>query len=165
MNFCSDCFEPIEEDDTDKVKPKFHEGDWITNGDYTWKIVEVKPLDYILQSQDGNIVDDTISHIDEQFHSFTIQDAKDGDVLACPNEAGDRDVVFIFKNINSDEGWVFCFCASDANGCFCTNNDYVGNSNSTNISPATKEQRDTLERVMTNAGYRWDKEKLKLEKI
>jgi hypothetical protein len=55
----------------DEVEPKFHEGEWITNGDYTWKIIEVKPLDYILQSQNGNVVDDTISHVDEQFHSFT----------------------------------------------------------------------------------------------
>ena len=31
--------------DADKVEPKFHEGEWITNGDYTWKIVEVRPLD------------------------------------------------------------------------------------------------------------------------
>jgi hypothetical protein len=33
------------------------------------------------------------------------------------------------------------------------------------VFPATKEQRDTLERAMTNAGYRWNKEELKLEKI
>ena len=58
---------------TDKVEPKFKVGDWITNGHDTWKIVEVKPLDYILQSQDGNIVDDTISYVDEQFHSFIVE--------------------------------------------------------------------------------------------
>ena len=34
----------------DRVEPKFKVGDWITNGNYTWKIVEIKPLDYILQS-------------------------------------------------------------------------------------------------------------------
>jgi hypothetical protein len=63
----------VEQKPADKVEPKFHEGEWITNGDYTWKIVEVKPLDYILQSQDGNIVDDTISYVDEQFHSFIVE--------------------------------------------------------------------------------------------
>ena len=88
----------------DKVEPKFKVGDWITNGDYTWKIVEVKPLDYILQSQDGNIVDDSISHVDEQFHSFTIQDAKNGDVIACENGR-----IGIFKclndNLSLDGAW------------------------------------------------------------
>ena len=52
---------------------------------------------------------------------------------------------------------------SDANGCFCTNNDYVGNSNSTNISPATKEQRDLLFQKMKEDGYEWDYEKKELE--
>jgi hypothetical protein len=37
--------------------------------------------------------------------------------------------------------------------------------NKTAFQPATKEQRDTLEKAITNAGYRWDKEKLKLEKV
>ena len=83
----------------DKTEPKFHEGEWITNGDYTWKIVEVKPLDYILQSQDGNVVDDTISHVDEQFQSFTIEDAKDGDVLYSL----DSNRPFIYKERNGYE--------------------------------------------------------------
>lgn len=71
-----------EQKPNNNTKPKFKVGDWITNGDYTWKIVEVKPLDYILQSQDGNIVDDTISHVDTNFSLWTIEDAKDVDVLA-----------------------------------------------------------------------------------
>ena len=33
------------------------------------------------------------------------------------------------------------------------------------IHPATKEQRDTLERVITNAGYRWNANKKELKKI
>ena len=65
----------------DKAEPKFKVGDWITNGDCTWKIVEVKPLDYILRTPYGNIVDDTISFVDEQFHSLTIEDAKDDDKI------------------------------------------------------------------------------------
>ena len=69
-----------EQKDFNKVEPKFKIGDWITNGEYIWKIIEVKPLDYLLQSQDGHIVDDTISHVDEQFYSFTIEDAEDGEV-------------------------------------------------------------------------------------
>ena len=72
----------------DKVEPKFKVGDWITNGECTWKVTDIKPLDYILQSQIGDMVGDTISYVDEEFHLWTIQDAKDGDVLVVGDEDG-----------------------------------------------------------------------------
>ena len=147
-----------EQNPADKVKPKFHEGECITNGDYTWKIVEVKPLDYILQSQDGNIVDDTISHVDEQFHSFTIEDAKDGDVLAT------NDWVFIFKGINNN---ISCYCHYDYDEdiqIFNVDTNYYMTTGSP-IYPATKEQRYLLFQKMHEAGYEWDADKLELKKI
>ncbi len=141
----------------DKVEPKFHEGEWITNGDYTWKIVEVKSLDYILQSQDGNIVDDTISHVDEQFHSFTIKDAKDGDVLADKyNNIG------IFQKCEGIcwYSYIYLGCDGELRGF------YIGGSHEqTDVHPATKEQRDTLERAITNAGWEFDFEKKELKKV
>lgn len=143
----------------DKVEPKFKVGDWITNGDYTWKIAEVKPLDYILQSQDGNIVDDTISHVDEQFHSFTIQDAKDGDVIACENGR-----IGIFKCLNDNLFSSYCFI--DNEGWFCGDEGQVHMLDTIicgEIYPATKEQRDTLMKAMTNAGYTFDFEKKELK--
>ena len=152
----------------DKVEPKFHEGEWITNGDYTWKIVEVKPLDYILQSQDGNIVDDTISYVDEQFHSFTIEDAKTGDVLASEL----CDSIILFKGINDDNNIDFyCdydFYETDVPGDrFSVNNgQHYGNvEDSKDFHPATKEQRDILMKAMADAGYAFDFKKLELKKI
>jgi hypothetical protein len=151
-----------------KVEPKFHEGEWITNGDYTWKIVEVKPLYYILQSQDGNIiVDDTISHADEHFHSFTIKDARDGDVLCC--ESG---WTCIFKTLNSDNISFSSYCFMDNTGWFCE----TGSESHTlekafikayngEIYPSTKEQRDLLFQKMKEAGYMFDFEKKELKKI
>lgn len=148
-----------EQKPADKVEPKFHKGEWITNGDYTWKIVEVKPLDYILQSQDGNVVDDTISHVDEQFHSFTIQDAKDGDVL----EFGDhgRLVVGIVSFVNKTTGKVDVNCLLENNN-FKVGNYY--NLDTIKPHPATKEQRDLLFQGMKEAGYEWDAEKKELRK-
>ena len=145
---------------TEKVKlPKFKVGDWITNGDYTWEVVEIMVLDYVLRSQDGNIVDDTISHTDEQFHLWTIQDAKEGDVLVTKYNQP-----FIY-NGNYDLFNVGAYCGMDCLGEIfiesCTNCQW----SSTKVKPATKDQRDALERAMTNAGYRWNKEKLKLERI
>lgn len=144
----------------DKVEPKFREGEWITNGDYTWKIVEVKPLDYILQSQDGNIVDDTISHVDEQFNSFTIEDAKDGDVLMWDNGR----YIILFKEIKDN---IVAHCS------YNTHSKHFGFSSNydtrfdcmLNFRPATKEQRDTLMKAMTDAGYTFDFEKKELKKI
>jgi hypothetical protein len=141
------------------IEPKFKVGDWITNGDYTWKIVEIKPLDYILQSQDGNIVDDTISHVDEQFHSFTIQDAKEGDVLVDE----DINVIGIFEGT---EGmcWhskiYYSYATKELYGIECG-----GSHQKEFAKPATKEQRDTLMKAMADAGYAFDFAKKELKKI
>lgn len=156
-----------EQESADKLEPKFHEGEWITNGDYTWKIAEVKPLDYILQSQDGNIVDDTISHVDEQFHSFTIEDAKDGDVLASEL----CDSIILFRGIKDDNIDFYCdydFSKIDIPGDrFTVNNgQHYGNvEDSKDFYPATKEQRDTLFLKMKEAGYEWSEETHELKKI
>ena len=144
-----------EQKPADKVEPKFHQGEWITNGDYTWKIKEVKPLDYILQSQDGNIVDDTTSHVDEQFHSFTIEDAKNGDVLAA------HECIVLFKEIDGLN--IKCHCTYH----FMNNPSFYINTlqNKSAFHPATKEQRDALEKAMADAGYEFDFDKKELKKI
>ena len=156
-----------EEKPVGKVEPKFHSGEWITNGDYTWKIIDVKPLDYILQSQDGNIVDDTISHVDEQFHSFTARDAKDGDVLVCPLPKGYEEQIFIFKGINSRdyvENCIEYYCRVCEGEFYENKTGYMGTTSSP-LYPATKEQRDLLFTKMREAGYIWDAEKKELKKI
>ena len=143
-----------------KVEPKFHEGEWITNGDYTWKIIDVKPLDYILQSQDGNIVDDTIFHVDEQFNLWTIQDAKPGDVLAYGDNPNDChvEVTMIFKSVRNEKSAFTHFHFFDDkfrvnDWCDCGKNAH----------PATKEQCDSLMKAMTDAGYEWNEEKKELK--
>ena len=145
-------------DNANKVEPKFQNGQWITNGDYTWKIVEVKPLDYILQSQDGNIVDDTISHVDEQFHSFTIKDAKEGDVLFMENASANS--IFIYKSFNNG---IINKYASYNN--FGFEGEHYLVLNDGYVIPTTKEQRNTFFAKMKEAGYKWNAEKKELKKI
>lgn len=142
----------------DKVEPKFKVGEWITNGCDTWKIVEVKPLAYILQSQDGKIEDDTISYINETYDSFTIEDAEDGDVLFMDN--GSANCIFIYKSFNN--GIINKYASYNTFGFegkhyLVLNDGYV--------IPATKEQRDTLFAKMKEAGYEWDAEERELKKI
>ena len=150
-----------EQKSADKVEPKFKVDEWITNGDYTWKIVEVKPLDYILQSQDGNIVDDTISHVDEQFHSFTIEDAKTGDVLALERDKRP----FIFKGFDKfHPECLVAYCGIGDIGLFkVTSSD--GWWTDEKVKPATQEQCDFLFKKMKENGYKWDAEKKLVDKI
>lgn len=159
-----------EQESADKHEPKFNVGDWITNGDYTWKVIKVEQFDYILQSQDGNIVDDTISHVDEQFHSFTIKDAKDGDVLI--DKSGSREGLFIFKetkpsdiktDVLNNPLTVLGYCGIGGAG-FTKGSGWGDTANCT-YYPATKEQRDQLEKAMANAGYTFNFEKKELKKI
>ena len=171
LYICDKGYIPISQQDeyelvAKKIEPKFKVGDWITNGDYTWKIVEIKPLDYILQSQDGNIVDDTISHVDEQFHSFTIEDAKDGDVLLFE---GYYNSIVLFQGIGiNGKGRINYHCKCDlGNYSFGVQGDVAClgtiEKDSEHYHPATKEQRDLLFQKMHEAGYEWDAEKKELK--
>ena len=144
-----------EQKSADEVKPKFQKGDWITNGYDTLEIIEVKPLAYILQSQDGNIEDDTISYIDETYDSFTIEDAKDGDVLA--DSLGN---VCIYQE-PSTKLMYHSYCYGN-HKCFI---EMGGSHEIAGSYPATKEQRNTLMKTMADAGWEFDFEKKELKKI
>ena len=141
----------------EKAASKFKVGEWITNGDYNWKIVEVKPLDYILQSQDGNIVDDTISYTDKTFHIWSIQDAKNGDVLA--NDS----CIFIIQKIDDNNTAAKTYCVLYDDGDFTDGSILYFDIDST--KPATKEQRDLLFSKLKEDGWEWDSEKKELKKI
>ena len=147
-----------EQKPANKVEPKFHEGEWITNGDYTWKIVEVKPLDYILQSQDGNIVDDTIFHVDEQFHSFTIKDAKDGDLIYVSTE--ERGIQAIFHEYKNNTIFFHCYLCVDF-----VQGGYMPIGSVELVYPLQKTHYNRFFEKMHEAGYEWDAEKKELKKI
>jgi hypothetical protein len=163
------CFCDGECDAKRKSELEFKIGDWITNGEYTWKVTDIKPLDYILQSQNGDVVDDTISYVDEEFHLWTIQDAKDGDVLADYHETYDNPLIFILKKFEH-VNFGLVRPSDYSSYCFLTASDGQRFKEGTyhhehNIRPATKEQRDLLFQKMHEAGYEWDAEKKELRKI
>lgn len=143
-------------DNANKIEPKFKVGDWIMDKESkevfyisknlanTYKIVDIEGNDY------------HVPHyiLEEDYDVWTIQDAKPGDVL-----------VDVYGNIGIFEkrygiNW-HTYCYLGCEGRFISE----GGSHGSICYPATKEQRDTLERAITNAGYRWNKEELKLEKI
>lgn len=147
-----------EQKPADKVEPKFKVGDWIifTAGELstTLQIVNVdtnKKLYWFNDSSYLPIVNE------ECLHHWTIQDAKDGDILA------DK-----YNNIGISQkcegicwhSYIYLGCDGELRGF------YIGGSHEqTDTHPATKEQRDILFEKMKEAGYEWDDEKKELKKI
>ena len=139
---------------SDKVEPKFKVGDWITNGATNpTQISSIKDGMYFTHN---DTIGGDVESIDKEYHLWTIQDAKDGDVLAYKND------IVIFKennyNPNDKSGCMFVYCS-------CNNFYEIGGINPTVYKPATKEQRDLLFQKMKEAGYEWDAEKKELKKI
>ena len=142
----------------DKVEPKFKQGEWIVWKDKYYK-VNYNGCGYELFGQNGLSTSWDYKTIEDNAHLWTIQDAKDGDVLS------DGTTIFIFKDLLSD-GSVMSYCDcdtdSDEGDAFCP---LSVNLMCSKITPATKEQRDALMKAMTDAGYTFDFEKKELKKI
>lgn len=167
MNFCSDCFESIEDSEqsdftsnADKVETKFKVGDWVVTsyGEVSQVISVDKDVDgYTLDN--GNYFSGSWC---KNYHLWTINDAKDGDVLVCPLPKGyeNGEQIFIFKGINSRDYVDDCieYYCRICKGVFYENkNGYMGTASSP-LYPATKEQRDILFKKMKEAGYEWNPE-------
>ena len=146
----------------DKVEPKFEIGDLITNGILVGKIDEIHEHGY--HAYFGDHYADVPDA--EDWHKWTIQDAKDGDVL-CTYECGTPKIVFILKGTPKKHyalGY-HCYCnimyphfeSDSEKGCLSPNDE--------DVKPATKEQRDTLIKAITDAGYTFDFENKELKKI
>jgi hypothetical protein len=144
----------------DKGELKFGPGDWVACEELnTAKIISINGDRYEVEFIDGTKGFPHIDYIDRNFHLWTIQDARDGDILC------DRTTIFIFKDLLSD-GSVMSYCDYDTDSgesdAFCP---LSVNLLCSKIIPATKEQRDFLFSKMKEAGYKWDSEKKELKKI
>ena len=93
---------------------------------------------------------------EELIREWTIQDAKDGDVLATSAGA------FIYNGNNGGGSCPGSYCGINTLGRFQTGSEthWTGKS----VFPATKEQRDALMKAMNDAGYEWDTEKKELKR-
>lgn len=143
------------EKSTDKNEPKFHEGNWVvTNKGDIIQIETVNPDYYIVNKG----IKFCKSYVDTHWHLWTIEDAKDGDVLFMDN--GAANCVFIYKSFNN--GIINKYASYNNFGFegehyLVLNNGY--------IIPATKEQCDALFTKMKEAGYEWDADNKELKKI
>ena len=143
------------------VEPNFHEGQWIAcKGLNTALIINIVDNKYEVEFLDGNKRFPHIDYVDRLFHLWTIQDAKDGDVLVNGSN------IFIFNFINNRRLMGYCHVNMDdgnfyndigRNECFCTIDAPV--------TPATKEQHDAMMKAMNDAGYKWNTTTKTLEKL
>lgn len=150
---------------TDKVKPKFHEGEWV----FIEEITGYKQGPFQIKSVDKFGYNFDEYHIiplkyEELLSKWTIQDAKDGDVLT----SGDLDYILIFeKLLSKNVGASYCHydfgCSTPQFNFNKNTNWYFGKE--AKVHPATKEQRDTLMKAMDDAGYTFNFERKELKKI
>lgn len=142
----------------DKVKPNFKVGDWVVTS-----YGKVNQVVYVDKYGDGYTLDDGVyfsGYWCYMYHLWTIQDAKDGDVLACD----DSKCIALFKNIYDEDYFTFNSYGF-VGGCTGTFESRQYYHDIEGAHPATKEQCDLLFQKMHEAGYEWDAEKKELIKI
>ena len=100
------------------------------------------------------------------FRDWTIQDAKDGDVVYHSDSASNG--IFIFKELLKREFGkkVICYCDYDSEDGFCLGEYHTCCwADAKILHPATKEQCDLLFQKMKESGYKWNPETKTLEKL
>ena len=149
----------------DKVEPKFKIGDWVVcnNGPHhIFQVIERSWPNAKYRNINGTEIFLNVNTLDKQYHLWTIQDAKNGDILAV--EPIEENYQYPFIAIYKERGLDFfnSYCCISFNGKF--HEADTGHSID-NIHPATTEQRDLLFSKMHEAGYEWDAEQKELKKI
>lgn len=136
-------------------KVKFKAGNWIVCWNRTYQILDNKST-YIVREINGLETRYEHSTVDENGRLWTIEDAKDGDVLAYQDE------IFLIELVGNNS--VLYHCCFD--GELVVHSFYAFiNVDLIHVQPATKEQRDLLFAKMREAGYTWDEKKKELKKI
>ncbi len=145
----------------DKIEPRFKVGDWVVfiKSKNVYKVEKIENYEYTLRHILGGSLCLSFSN-EKLIREWTIQDAKDGDVLACNEE------ILLFKLYSVLQGRISLHCWYNGH----TNNFHSKEvidillTTRNKVCPATKEQRDALMKAMNDAGYEWDGEKKELKK-
>ena len=157
------------------VKPKFKVGDWIiTPENKVLQITSIEGTSYRFNNKSHYW---EICYCDEQCHLWTINDAKDGDVLALSwlEDKNLFEKIIIFKKYYNKgvKGLYSMPCVEGygktfKNGKMAFTDEevpYYSKTWACNLHPATKEQRNLLFQKIKKAGYKWNDETKTLEKL
>lgn len=156
-----DRFELVDQE-TD-FKPKFQEGDWIVNNNCggVYQVTEIRDNEYCLWPLDAEIMGySRIIDVDNEYHLWTIQDAKDGDILS------DGTMIVIFKRFEepSYRQHIVAYVGLDTFGNIQITND-TWELGRDKVYPATNEQCDLLFKKMKEVGCKFNNDTKKLETI
>lgn len=138
----------------DKNEPEFHEGEWVANDYCVGKVIALTDDAYLLDTGQG--IPFSCEH---NAHLWTIQDAKDGDVLVASDGS-----IFLFAGV-VDYACKYYAVLTAYNEVKIKKEVYDSGywETSRAVRPATKEQRDLLFSKMKEAGYEWDADKKELK--
>jgi len=163
-----------EQKPNNKLETKFKVGEWLVHNErkIIVKVVNASPLVYEVVDVLGYHHTITDTAIENNYHLWTIQDAKDGDVLIDKSYIGE--CVFIFKEARPSDIKtdiknplaIIGYCGINHIG-FTSQLSGIGFGDTANCTyyPASKEQRALLFQKMKEAGYEWDAERKELRKI
>lgn len=143
----------------DKIEPKFMIGDWVVEP----REGEPDGLWHIDRIEDGCYWSDkcgcTIENADKHWHLWTIEDAKDGDVLVHNSFMFDA-FIFIYNNTSNLQA--YCYYSKERNKFIIEDRGHYCPGNMQEVTPATKEQQDFLFQRMKETGYEWDADEKEL---
>ena len=146
------------------VKPKFKVGDWVVNNE-SKSVSQITQIVYSKVDTDLYGYNHTNGYFandfENEYHLWTIQDAKPGDVLMC--ESG---WTCIFKDLDlfNEMFSSYCFMATCldfmpySSECHTLDSRINGK-----LTPATEKQHKLFFKKMKEAGYVWDSDKKELQ--
>lgn len=151
---------------TPPTAPKFKIGDWIVSDDKqrVYQITDISDNSYFY---DHSVKYDFISVADKSYHLWSINDAKDGDIIKTEY------FIFIFKYIDHNTG-VHYYCHYELDDCDVDERFGIAMPDSTigstadrgiHFRPAHQQEKHLLLDEIAKSGYRWDEDKKELRKI
>ena len=141
---------------SNKVKPRFHIGEWIIFNGSVLYINEVVQGYYKTISRDS-IYNSYDWDIDYAARLWTIEEAKDGDILTS------HECYAIFKEIDGLN--IRCYCTFYLNVGSIPMFHINTLQNKAVFCPVVKEERELFLEKINEFGYKWDSENKKLIKI
>ena len=156
--------EAIHEEKTDnsnKVELDFKIGDWIVENGVDRTPIQITAFEWdngVITKVEFNNDAEMYIELLKYYHKWTIQEARDGDVLVSKY---DKPFIYNGKYISDSVG---AHCGIDIYDRFIiSTTDYDWTDY--DVKPATKEQSDLLFQEMKDAGWEWDAEKKKLKRM
>ena len=145
------------------IKPKFKIGDWIVNNDDK-SVCQITQIVYSKMNTDLYVYYHTNGYFandfEKDYHLWTIEDAKPGDVLMC--ESG-WTCIFKDSDLFNEMFSSYCFMSTDldfmplSSECHTLDSRVNGK-----LTPATEKQHNLFFKKMKDAGYGWNPDKKEL---